>query len=152
MPTIEDLVPLLSTMPRREYADLIWRVDSQRRRAAEREAQKYRPRNEMSKDEFVDWIAALHFAVDKGLSRIVYFPGGAPAEEVRLLEVNVLAHLPENATVEALDFLLDIEGVDFTLFGADVTPRQYEDIMEGKLALPKGWQMEGHREIPIGEQ
>ena len=27
MPTIEDLVPLLSEMPRREYADLIWRVN-----------------------------------------------------------------------------------------------------------------------------
>ena len=152
MPTIEDLVPLLSEMPRREYADLIWRVDSQRRRAAEREAQKYRPRNEMSKDEFVDWIAALHFAIDKGITRIVYFPGGAPAEEVRLLEVNVLAHLPENAPIEALDFMTDIEGVNFTLFGADVTPRQIEAVMKGELDLPKGWQMNGYREIPMGEQ
>jgi hypothetical protein len=150
MPNVEELLPLLTSMPRREYADLIRRVDTQRRQAAEREAQKYRPRNEMSKDEFVDWIAAQHFAIDKGLSRILYFPSGAPAEEVRLLEVNVLARLPENAPVEALDFLLDIEGVDFTLFVADVTPRQFDAVMKGELALPKGWQMDGYREIPIG--
>ena len=152
MPTIEDLVPLLSKMPRHEYADLIWQVDSQRRQAAEREAQKYRPRNEMSKDEFVDWIAAQHFAIDKGLTRIVYFPGGAPAEEVRLLEVNVLARLPEDAPIEALDFMPDIEGVDFTLFVAYVTLRQFEAVMKGELDLPKGWQMDGYRELPMGEQ
>jgi hypothetical protein len=150
MPNIDELVPFLTTMPRHEYADLIRQVDAQRRQAAELEAQKYRPRSEMSKDEFVDWIAAQHFAIDKGLSRIIYFPSGAPAEEVRLLEVNVLARLPENGPVEAVDFMPDIEGVSYTLFVADVTPGQFEAIMKRELALPRGWQMEGHREIPVG--
>jgi len=150
MATIHDLIPTLTNLPRREYADLINQVDQQRRQAAESEERKLRPRDGMSKDEFVAWIARQHFAIDKGIARILYLPTGAPHEEVRLLEVNTLASLPENGAVEAVDFMPDIEGIHFTLFVADVTPRQLEAIMNRQLPLPKGWQLEGYREIPEG--
>ena len=150
MPTSNDLIPILASLPRHEYADLIREVDAQRRRAVELQAQQDRPRNEMSKDEFVDWIARQHFAVDKGITRIVYFPRGAPAEEVRLLEVNALANLPENGPVEAFDFMPDIEGVHYSLFVADVPPNQFEAIRNRQLGLPQGWQWGDEREIPAG--
>jgi hypothetical protein len=106
----------------------------------------------MSKDEFVAWIARQHFAIDKGITRILFLPTGAPAEEVRLLEVNVLASLPENGPVEAVDFMPDIEGVHYTLFVADVTPSQLDAILNGRLPLPNGWQLEGHRELSVASQ
>jgi hypothetical protein len=64
-----------------------------------------------------------------------------------LLEVNDLANIPESAPVVAIDFMPDIEGIEFSLFVADVTPRQFEEIRNGRLALPDGWQLAGHREI-----
>jgi hypothetical protein len=147
MVNINDLVPTLAKLPRRQYAELITQVDEQRRQAAEGEAHQQRPRNDMSKDEFVVWIARRHFAIDKGITRILYLPTGAPADEVRLLEVNALASLPENGPVEAVDFLPDVEGLHYTLFVADVTPRQFEAIMNRRLPLPNGWQLDGSQEI-----
>jgi hypothetical protein len=41
----------------------------------------------------------------------------------------------------------DIEGIHYTLFVADVTPRQLEAIMNRQLPLPKGWQLDGYQEI-----
>jgi hypothetical protein len=148
MPDINELVPTLVNLPRHQYADLIRRVDAERRQAAEREAAQHRPRNGMSKEEFVDWIVKEHFAADKGIVKIVYLPADAPAEEVRLLEVNSLASLPENGPVEAVDFMPDVEGVPFTLFVADVTPRQFEAIVNRQLDLPRGWRLENYRTFP----
>jgi hypothetical protein len=147
MADINELVPTLASLPRHEYAELIRQVDEQRRQAAEREA-RHTPRNGMSKEDFVTWIARQHFAIDKGITRILYFPTGAPEEEVRLLETNVLASLPENGPVEAVDFMPDIEDAHFTLLVADVTPRQLDAIMNRQLPLPKGWQLDGFQEIP----
>lgn len=148
MANINDLIPTLANLPRHEYAELIRQVDEQRRQAAEQEEQKHRPRSGMSKEEFVTWIARQHRAIDKGITRILFLPNGAPPEEVRLLEVNTLASLPENGSVEAVDFMPDIEDVHYTLFVADVTPRQLEAIMNGQLPLPQGWQLDGYQEIP----
>jgi hypothetical protein len=152
MPNINPLVPALTNLPRHEYAELIRQVDEQRRQAAEREANQHRPRNGMSKEEFVAWIARQHFAIDKGITRIVYLPTGAPEQEVRLVEVNALANLPENAPVEAVDFMPDIEGIPYALFVADVTPRQFDAIMSGQLPLPNGWQLDGSQEISAAGQ
>lgn len=148
MPNMNELVPTLANLPRHEYAELIRQVDEQRRQAAEREALRHPPRNGMTKEEFVAWIARQHFAIDKGITRILYLPTGAPAEEVRLLEINALASLPENGPVEAVDFMPDIEGAHYTLFVADVTPRQLDAILNGQLPLPRGWQLEGYQEFP----
>src|SRR5437879_2674900 len=101
MPNIDDLIPTLAKLPRHEYSELIRRVDEQRRRAAEHEAKKHCPQDAISKDDLVTWIAHQHFTIDKGITRIFYLPTGAPPEEVRLLEVNALASLPENGPVEA---------------------------------------------------
>jgi hypothetical protein len=152
MANINDLIPRLANLPRREYTALIRQVDERRRQAAKREAQQHWPRNGMSKEEFVTWIARQHFAIDKGIARILYLPTGAPAEEVRLLEANALASLPENGPVEAVDFMPDIEGVHYTLFVADVTPRQLDAILNRQLPLPNGWQLDGYQEIAEADQ
>jgi len=108
MPDIEGLYKELLDLPHRQYSDLIRRVDMERRQAIEREEEGHAPDAGMSRDEFARWIGRRHFAIDKGISRIMYLPTGAPPEEVRLLEVNELAHIPENAPIEAIDFMPDI--------------------------------------------
>lgn len=152
MSEINDLIPTLANLPSREYAELIRQVDAQRRHAVEHDPEQQRPRKGISKEELAKWIARQHFAIDKGIARIVYLPCGAPDYEVRLLEVNELASLPENGPVEAVDFMLDIEGIDFSLFVADVTPRQFEAITRGSLSLPKGWELSESRDFKLGDQ
>ena len=149
MTNIAEIASTLAKLPRRQYSDLIRQVDEQRRRDAEHESFEQFPHKGMSRDSFVNWIANQHFAVDKGIERIFYLPCGAPEDEVRFLEVNGLASLPEAGPVEAVDFMPDIEGVPFNLFVADVTPRQYDLIMAHKLSLPTGWQLDQAREIAI---
>ncbi|SIO43228.1 hypothetical protein SAMN05444166_4674 [Singulisphaera sp. GP187] len=152
MPDVEELLKQLRELPQRQYSDLIRKVDGERREAVEREERARPPASGMSQLEFAQWIGRRHFAVDKGISRILYLPNGAPAQEVRLLEVNDLAHIPENAPIEAIDFMPDIEGVPYQLFVADVTPGQFEAIRAGQLPLPPGWMLEGFQAISPGER
>jgi hypothetical protein len=106
----------------------------------------------MTKDSFVQWIVSHHFAIDKGITKILHLPAGAPEKEVRLLEVNELATIPENGTVQAFDFMPDIEGIDYTLFVADVTPKQLDAILQGEPLLPKGWRLEGYQAFEASDR
>jgi hypothetical protein len=147
MPNIEGLYKELLELPHRQYSDLIRRVDMERRQVVEREEGEHSPQPGTSRDEFAHWIGRRHFAIDKGISRIVFLPTGAPPDEVRLLEVNELAHIPEAGPIAAVDFAPDIEGLHYRLFVADVTPQQFEAVQSRKVALPAGWDLEGSREI-----
>ena len=146
MPDVDELFRQLKELPQRQYSDLIRRIDVERRHAVEHEEWEHPP-GEMSRDEFAHWMGRQHFAIDRGIVQILYLPNGAPADEVRLLEVNELAHLPENGPIEAIDFMPDIEGVHFRLVVADVTPRQFDAIHADRKALPEGWGLEGSQAV-----
>jgi hypothetical protein len=148
----EQLNERLKAMPRRQYVELIRNVEVERRKEVLQAEQNHPARSGMTKDAFVQWIVRHHFAVDRGITKILYLPAGAPEKEVRLLEVNELAMIPENETVDAFNFMPDLEGVDYTLFVADVTPKQFEAIMHGKSLLPRGWQLKGNQEFELGER
>ena len=152
MTELEQLTEQLKGLPRRQYVELIQRVDAERRRVGEQEDSNHLPARGASKETFVQWIVRHHFAIDKGITKILYLPAGAPEKEVRLLEVNELASIPEGGKVEAFDFMPDIEGFDYALFVADVTPKQYDAIMQGKLLLPSGWRLDGHQPFEPGDR
>lgn len=151
MPDLHELVKQLAELPRDQYSDLIQQVDAERRHTVEEHERAHPPDRTMSRDEFAHWIGRRHFAIDKGIRRILYLPTGAPPGEVRLLEVNVLASIPETAPVEAVDFMPEIEGINYTLFVADVTPRQLDAVMKNQLALPPGWELTDRQEIPVND-
>jgi hypothetical protein len=146
MPDLDQMYNELVKLPRRQYSDLMRKVEFDRRQAIERAESEIPLKPGMSRDEFAHWIARRHFNIDKGIVRIVYLPTNAPENEVRLLEVNDLA-IPEGAPVEAVDFMPDVEGVQFSLFVADVTPNQYRGVEDGTIPLPKGWSVDGAQEI-----
>ena len=147
MATADDLYRQLLEMPRRDYSDLIKKVDYERRKAFELEEARNPVRPDMTRDEFANWIGRRHYFVDKGISRVLFLPSNSPPEEVRLLEVNELAIIPEAAPIEAFDFQPDIQGIPYSVFVADVTPQQFEAIRAGDLALPDGWNLDGFFEI-----
>ncbi len=91
-----------------------------------------------SRDEVAAWVAKKHLLADSGIREVWYLPRGAPADEIRFVEVNDrLAGVASKA--EAIDFGLDIEGARFRLFVADVTSEQLEQIKRDPSRLPPGW-------------
>jgi hypothetical protein len=147
MPDLDQMYKELLELPRRQYFDLMRKVELERRQAVERAESEIPITPDISPADFAHWIARRHFNIDKGIVRIFYLPTNAPAREVRLLEVNDLAAIPEEAPVVAMDFMPDVEGVDFSLFVADVTPNQYREIEQGRIALPDGWSLKDSQEI-----
>jgi hypothetical protein len=146
MSDLDQLHHQLIRLPRREYSELIHRVDRERRQAVEREEGEA-PTPGIDRDRFARWIGKRHYDIDKGITRVVYLPDNAPPDELRLLEVNSLAAIPENAPVTAVDFMPDIEGIHYKLFVADVTPGQFDAIEREELALPEGWSLHDRQDI-----
>ena len=97
-----------------------------------------------SRDDVAAWVAKKHLLVDTSLRQVWYLPQGAPPEEIRLLELNdrLAAY---DTQVEAIDFGLDIEGVQFKLFVADITSEQFDKIRQDPSRLPTGWSLDEDR-------
>ncbi len=148
MPNLDELAQQLLALPPREYSELIRKVDARWREVAQREEKSLSAKPGMSRDDFAEWLAAQHYIIDKGITRVVYLPTDAPEKEIRLLEVNELASIPEMAPVEAFDFDPGVNGLDFSVHVADVSPRQYDMLNKGEISLPTGWTLNGAREIP----
>jgi hypothetical protein len=99
----------------------------------------------MSRDEFGRWVALKHLAIDPEIREVHYLPTNAAPREVRLLEVNGrLAVSGSVGPVEPVDFMPDVNGLDFTLLVADVTPEEWEAIRRQELSLPDGWVVDDH--------
>ncbi len=94
------------------------------------------------RDEVVSWLAVQHFALSPEITDIYYLRTGAPEKEIRLLEVNRLVGHPEDE-IEAVDFGFDIEGLDYRLLVADISPAEHQRLASGTLKLPGGWALQG---------
>jgi hypothetical protein len=95
-------------------------------------------------EQFARWLAGRHMSSDLAIEKVVYLPVGAPAGEIRLLEVNRFLNAPEPDAVEPLDFTPDTDP-SFKVFVADVTGDQWERIQRTPEALlPVGWALEGN--------
>ena len=91
-------------------------------------------KTKFDREKLARWYAKRHLDTDTGVVRIFHLPKGAPPNEIRFLEVNKL--------------ISDIGGADaHTLYVLDITPAQWEAIQKGKLALPKGWTLDGNQEL-----
>lgn len=101
------------------------------------------------RDSTARFYAKRHKGTDPAISEIHYLPTGAPANEIRFVEVN--GSITGAASPEPIDFGVD-GGSDneHRLVVLDVTPEQWEEIREGTLPLPPGWTLEGSQEISRG--
>ncbi len=88
------------------------------------------------------WVASKHFLADNSIKQVWYLPQGAPPEEIRFLEVSDRV-TRDGDGVEAIDFNLDVEGVNFRLFVADLTTEELEQVRRDPTRLPRGWILDG---------
>lgn len=90
-----------------------------------------------SRDEVAKWVARRHMGADGGVQQVWYLPGGAPADEIRLLEAG--DRYGGFEPIKPIDFGLDIDGKAYKLLVADVTTGQLEKVKNGLTQLPSGW-------------
>jgi hypothetical protein len=94
------------------------------------------------RDSMASFYAKRHGETDPSIRAIHYLPTAAPANEIRLLEVNEA--ITGTASPEPIDFGVDAGGPnEHKLIVFDVTPEQWEEIQAGTLALPPGWTLDG---------
>lgn len=97
-----------------------------------------------NRDEVAAWVGKEHLITDSGVREVWYLPQGSPPNEIRLLELND-RFAGNEAHVEALDFGLEVGGVPFRLFVADITSDQLARIKNDPSRLPRGWSLDGSR-------
>lgn len=139
------LVEQLTRLEDSEFVSVLERA--RRNRIAHRPPPPEPPRV-FDRDQLAGWYTAKHLSVEPSISDIIYLPGNAPENEIRLLEVNVLSDLPDDVPVEPIEFRVDqhLPG-EHRLFVADISPGQWEKIKVGQLALPPGWVLAGYRGV-----
>jgi len=102
-----------------------------------------------NRDSMAKFYAKRHKEIDPAISEIHYLPTGAPANEIRFVEVN--GFITGTASPEPIDFGVDAGTAnEHKLIVLDVTPEQWEEIREGTLPLPRGWSLEGSQVISRG--
>lgn len=139
----EDLIATLAGLDPAMLEEVITSA-YRKRRDGNVPAPSLAPAGGTTSEQFARWLAARHLASDPAIEKVVYLPTGAPAGEVRLLEVNRLLNPPDPDSVEPLDFTPDTE-TPFRVFVADVTGDQWERIQRSPEAmLPDGWALAGN--------
>lgn len=90
--------------------------------------------------QIAEWVAKRHLNTDVAIREVRYLPKGAPANEIRLLEVND-RYTVDEGDVEPIDFGIDVHGEKLKLCVADVGTSQMENLEAHTLPLPKGWEL-----------
>jgi len=94
---------------------------------------------------FAEWLAREHLGFDKRLTLAVYLPGGAPEDEVRLLEVNTGLYPEPGNPITPIETTPAVTDLPFRVLVADVTPEEWNQIKTDSGLLPAGWSLEGNR-------
>ena len=94
---------------------------------------------------FAEWLARQHLGFDKRLTLVVHLPGGAPEDEVRLLEVNTGLFPEPGNPIVPVETTPAVRDLPFRVWVADITPEEWEQIQTHPGLLPAGWSLEGRQ-------
>jgi hypothetical protein len=94
-------------------------------------------------EKAVEYLAQNNFEVEDGLERIIWLRRGA-SDVIRLIEVNRNGF--PTGRIEAFYFAPS-EDVPFEAYLADITPKEWQQILSGEIPLPEGWSLEDSREF-----
>ena len=84
--------------------------------------------------------ARKHLETDSGIRLVIFLPEGAPADEIRLVEINEQIAVRDDDLLEAIDFGVDCDSPNaHRLKVLDITPGQWERIERNLISLPDGW-------------
>jgi hypothetical protein len=141
MSTTAELARQVEELDKEQGFEFLDALDQVSRRRRQRREDPSGPTG-TSRDEVAAWVAKQHLLVDVSVQEIWYLPMGAPADEIRFLELNNRHALPSDQ-VQPVTFDLDIERAWLTLSVADVTTEILEQIERDPSILPGSWSLEG---------
>jgi hypothetical protein len=125
-----------------DWFNYLDKVDDEARRLNKRSPWPETPKD-ASRESVAEWLAKQHFIMDPTIREIYYLPQGAPANEIRFLEIS--ERLTGNeGKVTPLDFGVEELGVRFRLAIADVSGDHLEVIRREPTMLPSGWVLDGN--------
>ena len=100
------------------------------------------------RDGWARWYAERHQKTDPGIGDIFYLQD-APEREIRLIEINELIADRDDDPLEAIDFGVDSDGpTAHKLLILDVTPVQWQKIVNHEIQLPQEWSLEPKSRFP----
>ena len=102
------------------------------------------------RETLAHWYAAEHLQTDPGIAKVIYLPQGAGPREIRFLEINTsIDEGPSNRPLLPIDFGVDTgQQSAHKLYVVDLTPQQWDQVLQKKLALPEGWSLDSKEEFP----
>jgi hypothetical protein len=118
-----------------EFLEAVWNVARRRRESNHYEDEPTTADREL----IVEWVARRHLSVDPGLSEVHFLPEGAPADEIRLVEVNEMSAGALEGDLRPIDFGLDVANAHFRLVVVDADREQLERARRDPSSLPDGW-------------
>lgn len=136
-----ELAQQVEQLNEEQWYDFLDMLDEISRRRRQRASPDDRPATS-GRDDVAAWVAKQHLIVDSAVREVWYLPTGAPPGEIRFLEVSDRLAASE-ATVDPIDFGLDVEGAPFRLFVADISSPVSDALKHGTVQLPSGWSLEG---------
>lgn len=133
----EHLFPPLEERSEEEWFDVLDETDEA---ARARNGRDYDPEPPVDSPvgEIARWIARRQMNTDASISRIVYLPGAAPQDEIRLIAVNdrLASANPKPFTVGT-----ELSGRAFKLRILDVDTERFLSAQRDPKLLPDGWSL-----------
>jgi hypothetical protein len=91
----------------------------------------------------VEKIAHEHFELDESLEKVIWFKPDA-TQEINLLEINPVTP----ATGDVLSFYFPpSDEVPYHLYLAEVTPQEWQKVLQSEIPLPEGWSLANYKEF-----
>jgi hypothetical protein len=82
-----------------------------------------------------------HFALEESFEKVIWFKSKT-TPEIHLLEVNPATP----ATGDVLSFYFPpSEEIPYPLFLAEVTPEEWQKVLQNEIPMPEGWSLENHK-------
>lgn len=129
------------TMTQDEWFDFLEEADSATKIRKQMSAPDD-PKQGSDREQIAEWVAQRHMGADGGIHQVWFLHAGAPADEIRLLEVSE-RFTGGAAKIEPIDFGLDVDGAKYKLLVADVSGEQLEKIKaDPAQALPSDWKFD----------
>jgi len=97
--------------------------------------------NHIDLESAVQKLVDEHFGLDESIEKMVWVkPEARP--EIRLIEITAET-LP---TGDVMSFYFSpSDEVPFPLFIAQITPEEWQMVVQNKIPLPEGWSLKNHR-------
>lgn len=132
---IDQLVAELDQLSPEQLEEVLSQLTSTRARAAA-------GGTEDKKQGFAIWLAKQYLGIDPHIQEVIYLPTGAPAQEIRLLDINAKLYLePGDNAIIPVDMTPAVSGLPYKVTVADITPEQWDQIQQTPNLLPVGWRL-----------